>query len=169
MEDKRRYLWYLCQRIGMANTRYFFFAFPLSNFDGVGGGGGGRETGTGGSRFHWRCFCYACQRVERTSAWELFFGPFDRSIFSERGAGVGVFIRSLPRAVAFLVGTPGKRAVDFLLSATALMISRPASREGEWLGLLFCACAVQFSLSREREGEFSSAFCSRWRHVWNAC
>ena len=48
-----------------------------------------------------------------------FLGLFGRSIFTERGAGVGVYIGYLTRAVVLLVGKPagwqGKRAGRFYL------------------------------------------------------
>ena len=103
------------------------------------------------------------------------FFPFGRSIFSERKAAVGVYIGSLPRAAALLVGTPAGREDErskrfFLLYLHHLMftdcegesveatvysrsrtfVSMTMGRDSKRAGSFFCVCAVRVSWSRGR-------------------
>ena len=128
MDDQRRRVWYVCQRIGKARTQNIrFFALPLPNFDGKEGGGGYRWFVTfPGSHFG----MYASRsRGKARGVYVLAPLVVQFSLSGVRGLGF-LFALYLGRRRLWYA-RQGKHAGDSLLSAAVLTVSMPLGRKSE--------------------------------------
>ena len=128
--------WCVCQRVGRTSARDSFSfctsadKFPLTVY------GRGKAC---------QCIYILCDgtfsmyasgsRRRAHGTYQVRFGHFGRSIFSERGVGVRDFIGTLPRVVVLLVGPPagweGDRVEHFFLLCFHHLMFTDCMVEGE--------------------------------------